>query len=100
MQVYRLEPLRGAERHHYWDISIVPPVPVWVRALSPHHARQRLQRAALNGDLAHENAATPWIDTALVRCIEDNSQQVPSDVALIGSGKITLKLVPFVTSNA
>jgi hypothetical protein len=95
MPVYRLEPLKGAERHHYWNISIVPPVPVWVEATSPLHARQRLQRAALDSDLAHPGAATPWTDEALVRCIEDTSKQVPPDVALIGGGKITLKLLPF-----
>ncbi len=97
MPVYRLEPIKGAERHHYWKTSPIPPVTIWVQAASPAHARQRVQRAVSKLDVtASDNPdnidRTPWADTALVRCIEDTSRTVPANMALFADGNITLKL--------
>ena len=89
MPVYRLEPVRGAEGHHYWQASIVPPVTVWVEALSPGHARLRMQSASSATPGAKPN---PWTDSALVRCIEDASKHVPPNTALFANGQVTLKL--------
>jgi hypothetical protein len=94
MRVYRLEPIKGAEHHHYWKNSALPPVTVWVQATSPAHARQRVQRAVSKLDSAETDNIdrSPWSDTALVRCIEDPSRTMPEDIALLADGNITLKV--------
>jgi hypothetical protein len=91
MPIYRLEPVRGAESHHFWNGSLVPPVTVWVEAMSPGHARRRMQGAAMppaTGPMSSD----PWTDTALVRCIEDASRSVPRNTAVLANGQIMLKL--------
>jgi hypothetical protein len=34
----------------------------------------------------------PWMNAALVRCVEDRSRDVPANVAMFANGKITIKL--------
>ena len=71
----------------------MPPVTVWIDAASPVHARRRMQGATGHG-MAQKGSSTrdPWTDTALVRCIEDASRQVPRNMAMMANGQILLKL--------
>ena len=94
MPIYRLEPIKGTEQHHYWLTSVVPPVPVWVHADSPDLARQRMQSAIreVSPNAKRGEVHTPWVEAALVSCTEDASHHVPRDRALFANDKITLKL--------
>lgn len=94
MPIYRLEPIKGTERHNYWLTSVVPPVPVWVHANSPDLARQRMQSAVreVYSNALHGEVHTPWVETSLVSCTEDASHYVPPDRALFANDKIILKL--------
>jgi hypothetical protein len=95
MPIYRLEPIEGTEKHHYWRKSIIPPMPVWVHATNPDHARQRIHLATIESPASTSSAKrfhSPWAYNALVRCTEDTSRSVPMDVAMLANGKITLKI--------
>ncbi len=94
MPVYKLEPIEGTEGNGDWVASSLPPTPVWVRAGNSDHARQRMHIAthATPLTLGDKMLCAPWINTALVRCTEDASWDVPANVALLANGKITIKL--------
>jgi hypothetical protein len=95
MPIYKLEPIAGTEGHEDWRASSVPPVPVWVRAINPDHARQRMRLATTERpihSLGNHIPYNPWSNAALVRCTEDTAWDVPANAALFANGKIKLQL--------
>src|SRR5579863_2030305 len=93
MPIYRLDPIAGTERHHYWATSVIPPIPVWLHANSPDLARQRMQSAVreISPTKQCQKAESPWAEAALVSCTQDESHYVPRDRALFANDKITLR---------
>jgi hypothetical protein len=92
MPVYKLDPIWGKEGHGDWQFSTLAPTPVWVRADNPEQARHRIHLATRTELISVEGIKAPWINAQLVKCIEDASFDVPSDVAFLANGKITIKL--------
>ena len=77
MPIYKLEPIEGTEEHNDWWASTLSPTPVWVQAGDPDHARLRMHLATTTFVLGKEGLCAPWINAALVRCIEDASWDAP-----------------------
>ena len=93
MPIYKLEPIEGTEGHKDWWASSLPPTSVWLRAGNSSHARQRIHLATYSAtSVQGEVTNAPWVNADLVRCTEDASLDVPSNMALLANGKITLKL--------
>ena len=95
MPIYRLEPIEGLQEHNAWRASHVGPMAVWVRAKDCDDARQKMQLATITTVEGFEAEQlvphSPWSNSAVVSCDEDNSRDVPAGVALLGNGKtITL----------
>ena len=96
MPVYKLEPVEGLEGHHDWRASGIGTIAVWVRANDPDEARQKIHLATLSTVAGYEAgelvpASSPWLNSAVVDCDEDDSREVPDGVALLGNGK-TIRL--------
>ncbi len=94
MPVYRLEPLEGTEGHSDWRASHIIMV-VWLRARDSEDARQKMARAVATTMEGYEAGQlipySPWLNSAVVSCDEDDARDVPDGVALLGNGKtITL----------
>jgi hypothetical protein len=72
-------------------MSAIKPTTIWVEAGSPDHARRKVQLATLGVTAAYvpgqELPVSPWINAALVTCVEDTSRQVPSDFVVTESGE-------------
>jgi hypothetical protein len=92
MPIYKLEPIEGAEGHKDWWASTLPPTSVWLRAVNSDHARQRMHLATTTFPPGKKGVRAPWMNAALVRCVEDRSRDVPANVAMFANGKITIKL--------
>jgi len=95
--IYKLEPIEGTERHADWWASTLAPTLVWVRAANPDHARHRMHLATTTFPPDQKNVCAPWTNVALIKCIEDQSREVPANVALFANGKITIKLQPYLS---
>jgi hypothetical protein len=93
MHVYRLEPLEGLEGHSDWRASGIGTMAVWVRASDPDDARQKIHLATITSVGVYESgelvpASSPWLNSAVVGCDEDDSRDVPAGKALLGNGKM------------
>jgi hypothetical protein len=98
MPTYKLEPVESRMRDSDWSVSTLAPTAVVLCAGNENHARQRMHPATYSGAFASSDVlSAPWVNTALVRCTEDQSRDVPPDKALIANGKISinLKFTPF-----
>jgi hypothetical protein len=96
MHVYKLEPVEGRQNHQDWRASGIGTMAVWVRANDPDEARQKIHLATLSTVAAFEAgelvpASSPWLNSAVVDCDEDDSREVPDGMALLGNGK-TIRL--------
>jgi hypothetical protein len=92
MPVYRLEPVEGLQNHQAWQASGIGMMVVWVRAKNPDEARRKVHLATLSTVAAFEAgelvpASSPWLNSALVDCDEDDAHPVPQGVALLGNGR-------------
>jgi hypothetical protein len=93
MPTYKLEPIDGTQEHTDWWASILPPIPVWLRAINADHARQRIHLATSAPDVVPgEVIKAPWANPELVTCTEDASHVPPVNAAVFANGKIMLKL--------
>jgi hypothetical protein len=93
MPTYKLQPIDGLQDHSDWRDSILPPTPVWLRAINADHARQRIHLATSATDIMPgEVIKAPWVNAALVNCTEDEAHIPPVNAAVFANGKITLKL--------
>jgi hypothetical protein len=95
MPIYKLEPIEDAAHHDAWRASGLGPMVVWVRANDPDDARQKLQLATVVSMEGYEVEKllphSPWLNSLVVSCDEDDTQDVPAGMALLGNGKtITL----------
>ena len=96
MPIYKLEPVEGLESHNDWRASGVGVMAVWVRASDPDEARQKIHLATISSVSAYEAgelipSGSPWLNSAVVSCDEDETHDVPAGMALLGNGKtITL----------
>ena len=90
MPVYRLEPLEGMEGHSDWQASHII-MAVWLRARDCEEARQKLALATATTIEGYEVGQlipySPWLNSAVVGCDEDDARDVPDGVALLGNGK-------------
>jgi hypothetical protein len=96
MPVYKLEPIESLSDHNAWRMSGIGAMAVWVRAKDGDEARQKIHLATITSldqleDDALVPAGSPWLNSAVVNCDEDDSKDVPDGVALLGNGaSITL----------
>jgi hypothetical protein len=96
MPIYKLEPVEGLENHNDWRASGIGTMAVWVRASDPDDARQKIHLATITTVAGYETGelvpySSPWLNSTVVSCDEDDSRDVPAGVALLGNGKtITL----------
>jgi hypothetical protein len=69
---------------------------VWVRASDADDARQKIHLATITTAEGYEAgelvpSSSPWLNSTVVSCDEDDARDVPAGVALLGNGKtITL----------
>jgi len=90
MPVYRLEPIESMAAHNDWRASGIGPMAVWVRADTPDDARNKMQRATttvVEYETEELIPVSPWINSAVVSCDEDPTQDVPEGVVLLGNGQ-------------
>ena len=96
MPIYKLEPVEGLENHNDWRASGVGTMAVWVRASDPDDARQTIHLATITTVAGYDAGelvpySSPWLNSTVVSCDEDDSRDVSAGVALLGNGKtITL----------
>jgi len=96
MPVYKLEPVESLADHDAWRMSGIGAMAVWVRAQDEDEARQKIHMATITtldqlDDDAMVPGGSPWLNSAVVACDEDDTRDVPDGVALLGNGKtITL----------
>ena len=95
MPTYKLEPIESFKDHNDWRASEVGPMAVWLHARDPDDARQQMEIATVatpenypEGELV---PYSPWLNSLVVGCDEDDSRVVPAGMALLGNGK-TIKL--------
>jgi hypothetical protein len=90
MPVYRLEPLEGMEGHSDWRASHII-MAVWLRAHDPEDARKKMALATATTLEGYEVGQlipySPWLNSAVVSCDEDDSRDVPDGVVVLGNGK-------------
>ncbi len=96
MPVYKLEPVESLADHNDWRLSGIGAMAVWVRATDEDEARQKIHLATITTLDQYENdtlvpANSPWLNSAVVGCDEDDSKDVPEGMALLGNGQ-TIKL--------
>jgi hypothetical protein len=95
MPVFKLEPIESMAEHNDWRASGVGPMAVWVRAKDCDDAREKLRLATTTSVEEFEEGEvipySPWVNSAVVSCDEDPSQDVPDGVILLGDGE-TLEL--------
>jgi hypothetical protein len=94
--IYKLAPVEGLESHNDWQASGIGTMAVWVRASDPDDARQKIHLATITTMEGYEAgelvpSGSPWLNSTVVSCDEDEARDVPAGVALLGNGKtITL----------
>jgi hypothetical protein len=91
MPVYKLEPVETLADHNDWRMSGIGAMAVWVRAADADAARQAIHMATITtikqlDDDAMLPAGSPWLNSAVVTCDQDDSKDVPEGVALLGNG--------------
>jgi hypothetical protein len=92
MPIYKLEPVEGLESHNDWRASGVGTMAVWVHASDPGDARQKIHLATINSVSGYEAgelvpSSSPWLNSAVVSCDQDDTRAVPAGMALLGNGK-------------
>jgi hypothetical protein len=91
MPVYKLEPVESLADHDAWRMSGIGAMAVWVRAQDEDEARQKIHMATIAtldqlDDDAMVPGGSPWLNSAVVACDEDDTRDVPDGVALLGNG--------------
>jgi hypothetical protein len=95
MPIYRLEPIESFKDHNDWRASEVGPMAVWLYARDADDARLKMQLATITTVEDYPEGQvvpySPWLNSLVVGCDEDNSRDVPEGMALLGNGR-TIKL--------
>ena len=69
---------------------------MWVSASDPDDAREKIHLATIGSVAAYEAGelipfGSPWLNSTVVSCDEDQAHDVPAGMALLGNGRtITL----------
>jgi hypothetical protein len=90
MPIYGLEPIESFKDHGSWRASGVGSMVVWLRARDEDDARRKMQLATITSTEEYEESEllfySPWFNSDIVSCDEDNAQEVPNGMALLGNG--------------
>ena len=93
--IYRLEPIENFKWHGDWRASNVGAMAVWIHAHDEDEARRKMQLATITTLEDYEESElllySPWLNSTVVSCDEDNTRKVPSGMALLGNGE-TIKI--------
>ena len=91
MNVFRLEPIEGAQGSHHWEASTLAPITVWVEAEDEIGAREILNSATIIATIkrrGREMPMAPWKDFGLVRCSPDSSKKIAKGTILTADGRV------------
>ena len=90
MPIYRLEPIESFKEHESWRACGIGPMAVWIHARDEDDARRKMQLTTISSVEEYEESElllrSPWINSTVVSCDEDNSREVPIGMALLGNG--------------
>ena len=106
MSVYRLTPIPEFEQDRQWQASKILPKEVWVNAQDERDAREQVSMATVITKLNEGNytdcgvnARSPWSNRKLVRCMRDDSVDLPHGVICVPGGTI-LPVIDFEAADA